>query len=270
MGPPAKRRDGSDITIITVGATLYRALEAADTLQEKYGMIFVAGSRDVTVDVDSILGELAPLFGHWRLDTLQHVKSGRFEVPTNWKLALDTFCEGYHFASLHRDSVADYALSNISDYLTFGAGGRNHRLAFPNTTIRELHGKPASEWGGVNEIFAQFQLVHFIYPNVTLLISPRACEFFQIYPGCHVGEHVTHYHCYWRGHVPIADEAARLEAEAHFDFIWQVVEQEDYWAGACVQRNLQSGLIRETTFGRNEPALINMHNAFAAAVGAAY
>jgi 2-oxoisovalerate dehydrogenase E1 component len=38
LGPPAKRRDGDDVTIITIGATLYRALEAADTLQETYGM----------------------------------------------------------------------------------------------------------------------------------------------------------------------------------------------------------------------------------------
>jgi 2-oxoisovalerate dehydrogenase E1 component len=38
LGPPAKRRDGSDVTIITIGATLYRALEAADTLKEKYGL----------------------------------------------------------------------------------------------------------------------------------------------------------------------------------------------------------------------------------------
>lgn len=38
LGPPAKRRDGDDVTIITIGATLYRALEAADTLQAKYGM----------------------------------------------------------------------------------------------------------------------------------------------------------------------------------------------------------------------------------------
>jgi len=38
FGAPAKRRDGSDITIITIGATLYRALEAADILQSKYGM----------------------------------------------------------------------------------------------------------------------------------------------------------------------------------------------------------------------------------------
>ena len=37
-GVPAVRREGSDITIATVGATLYRAMKAADELQEKYGM----------------------------------------------------------------------------------------------------------------------------------------------------------------------------------------------------------------------------------------
>jgi len=37
-GEPVVRRTGSDITIVTVGATLYRALEAAKTLQEKWGI----------------------------------------------------------------------------------------------------------------------------------------------------------------------------------------------------------------------------------------
>jgi 2-oxoisovalerate dehydrogenase E1 component len=37
-GEPAIRREGSDITICTLGATLYRAMEAAETLQSKYGM----------------------------------------------------------------------------------------------------------------------------------------------------------------------------------------------------------------------------------------
>ncbi len=37
-GEPAIRREGSDVTIATLGATLYRALEAAETLQEKYGL----------------------------------------------------------------------------------------------------------------------------------------------------------------------------------------------------------------------------------------
>ncbi|MFN8441749.1 MAG: thiamine pyrophosphate-dependent enzyme [Caldilineaceae bacterium] len=38
MGEPAVRRAGSDVTIITIGATLYRALEAASELQEKYNV----------------------------------------------------------------------------------------------------------------------------------------------------------------------------------------------------------------------------------------
>ncbi len=37
-GEPAVRRTGSDVTIITIGATLYEAVKAADELQEKYGM----------------------------------------------------------------------------------------------------------------------------------------------------------------------------------------------------------------------------------------
>lgn len=37
-GEPAVRREGSDVTIATYGATLYRAMEAADILQERYGM----------------------------------------------------------------------------------------------------------------------------------------------------------------------------------------------------------------------------------------
>ncbi len=38
LGQPDIKRKGRDITIRSVGATLYRALEAADILQEKYGM----------------------------------------------------------------------------------------------------------------------------------------------------------------------------------------------------------------------------------------
>jgi 2-oxoisovalerate dehydrogenase E1 component len=38
FGPPAKRMTGKDLTIITVGATMYRALEAADILEQKYGV----------------------------------------------------------------------------------------------------------------------------------------------------------------------------------------------------------------------------------------
>jgi len=38
MGEPDIKREGKDITILTIGSTLYIALKAADILQEKYGM----------------------------------------------------------------------------------------------------------------------------------------------------------------------------------------------------------------------------------------
>ncbi|MCB0211672.1 MAG: dehydrogenase, partial [Anaerolineae bacterium] len=38
LGEPVVRRQGEDVTLVTVGATLYRALEAADELAEQYGL----------------------------------------------------------------------------------------------------------------------------------------------------------------------------------------------------------------------------------------
>jgi 2-oxoisovalerate dehydrogenase E1 component len=38
LGEPVIRREGSDLTIVTIGATLYRALEAATELESKYGL----------------------------------------------------------------------------------------------------------------------------------------------------------------------------------------------------------------------------------------
>ncbi|MBE7061975.1 MAG: dehydrogenase, partial [Clostridiales bacterium] len=38
LGEPDVKRVGSDITILTIGATLYRAMDAAKTLSEKYGV----------------------------------------------------------------------------------------------------------------------------------------------------------------------------------------------------------------------------------------
>ena len=38
LGAPAVRTEGSDLTILTIGATLYRALEAAETLKNEHGL----------------------------------------------------------------------------------------------------------------------------------------------------------------------------------------------------------------------------------------
>lgn len=60
-GEPAIRREGSDVTIATLGATLYRALEAAEILESEYGMSAeVIDLRFVTpLNYDKIVASVA-------------------------------------------------------------------------------------------------------------------------------------------------------------------------------------------------------------------
>jgi phenylpropionate dioxygenase-like ring-hydroxylating dioxygenase large terminal subunit len=230
--------------------------------EEKYGLVYAAPRPDAAFTIDEHLGELGPQLGGWNLAAAAHVKSGELRLRSNWKLALDTFCEGYHFGPLHPKTVGVAAMTNCMTYDRYGRHGEHHRLGFPAKVIVELAGKPEAEWP---DPLHYFSFVHYLYPNISLLVSPGAVELFQLFPSDAVGEHLTRYHLYWRGGLP--DAAARRAAEAHFDFIYRVVETEDYRVSADVQKNFDTGLRRYTTFGRNEPSLINMHRTFRRMVG---
>jgi phenylpropionate dioxygenase-like ring-hydroxylating dioxygenase large terminal subunit len=230
--------------------------------EEKYGFVYVAPAPDAHFSIDEHLGDLGPELGGWGLEEATFVNSGEWRLRTNWKLALDTFCEGYHFGPLHPKTVGIAALTNCSTYDRYGKHGEHHRLGFPNKSILGLSGQPESEWGDPLE---HFSFVHYLYPNISLLISPDAVEFFQLYPGERVDEHVTRYSLYMRR--PVDTEERRKACELHFQFIYSVVDTEDYWVSANVQKNFNTGLREFTTFGANELALINMHRAFRRGAG---
>lgn len=61
----------------------------------------------------------------------------------------------------------------------------------------------------------------------------------------------------WDGNTP----------QEHFEFICKVVDEEDYWVSTNVMKNLNAGMLRYSTFGANEPALQNMHQAFLRGIG---
>jgi carnitine monooxygenase subunit len=230
-------------------------------VEEKYGMIYVGLDPDMTFTIDGHLGDLAPYFEMWNLHDMKLVNMHEWRMNTNWKLALDTFCEGYHFGPLHRESVGDYAIGNLSLFDRFGPDQRHHRITFPNASISTLKDLPEDQW---TDAFSHFQLVHFIYPNISLLVSPTAVEFFQLYPGATVDQHLTRYRCYWRD---LSRPDQGRGPQDHFEFIRDVVDKEDYWVSANVQKSLSANIKPFSTFGRNEPALINMHKAFLRGVG---
>jgi carnitine monooxygenase subunit len=232
-------------------------------VEEKYGVIYVGLDPDMKFSIDDHLGDLAPYFEMWNLGDMKFVNMHEWRMKTNWKLALDTFCEGYHFGPLHKESVGDYTMGNLSLYDRFGPDKRHHRMTFVNVTISDLKKIPEEQW--TTDIFDHFAFVHFIYPNISLLVSPAAVEFFQLYPGATVGEHLTRYRCYWRGDLSRPSQG--LDPQTHFEFIRNVVDKEDYWVSANVQKGLNANIKPFNTFGRNEPALINMHKAFLRGVG---
>ena len=232
--------------------------------EEKYGLLYISLDPSAELSIDGHLGDLTPWFETWNLADTQLIGEYVWNLKSNWKLALDTFCEGYHFDILHKDSVGDFSLGNISQYKRFGAPQRHHRMTFPNKPMLELRGTDDANWG--MDIQTHFQLVHFIYPNVSILISPTAVEFFVLYPGKRAGEHITRYRSYWRGDINRASWSGG-SAQENFDFIVYVVDKEDYWVSANVQKSLNAKRRKFSTFGRNEPSLINMHRNFMMAVG---
>ena len=81
-------------------------------VEEKYGMVFAGMHPDVKVSVDEILGHMAPVFERWELGATRFVDQHEWKLKTNWKLALDTFCEGYHFLALHKNTLGGISIGN--------------------------------------------------------------------------------------------------------------------------------------------------------------
>jgi phenylpropionate dioxygenase-like ring-hydroxylating dioxygenase large terminal subunit len=228
-------------------------------LAERHGLVWVRPTPGAAVDADALLGGLAPWLAGWELEALHPVGRRDLAVRTNWKLALDTFCEGYHFGPLHPKTIAVTSHTNVMTYDRFG---RHHRLGFPSKSIAQLRGRPESEW----DAFAHMALVHYLFPNVILFLAPGVAYVFQLYPGDDVDRHLTRYNLFSRRPVE-GDEAHRKAMEEHFEFIFSVVEHEDYRVSQSVQRSFSSGLCDYTIFGKNEPSLVHMHRAFREAIG---
>ena len=122
-GEPAIRREGSDVTIATLGATLYRALEAADILQEKYGM-----SAEV-IDLRFV----APLNYETLLASVR--KTGRLV------LASDAVTRGNFLQTVAAD-VANLAFDAL-DAPVVVVGARNHITPAPE--LEDLF-FPQAQW----------------------------------------------------------------------------------------------------------------------------
>jgi len=214
------------------------------------GFLWVAIEPDAVLDVAAHLGPLADELESWGIGRWSPLGEKILDSPINWKLAVDTFSENYHFATVHRDTFATIARSNCTVFDSFGP---HHRLIFPLNSILELENIPEDQWNP----FHNMVVIYALFPNIVLSVTVANGELFRIYPADKPGRSITVH----QNSTPldISEESAAAGAQAVFDYAHATVRDEDYRLVAGLQANLESGARDHLLFGRNEPGLQHRH-----------
>ena len=228
------------------------------------GMVFVRPSPGKeALDIEAHLGSFGPELAQLELGDALPVKAGVLPADANWKYVMDTYGESYHFASLHRDTLAPYFTSNIGCYEAFE---RHYRLVFPSKAQTLLAGTPESEWPQ-----EEYSALHFVFPNTMFFIGSVGggksyTQIFRLFPGATVGETQVHFAVY--AHRDHDSPAHREEVAQAYDATAHVVQTEDYTTASLAWANLAtapSGF--RVLLGRNEIALQDFQRNVAQAVG---
>lgn len=225
---------------------------------EKYGMVWVAPRVGATFDLDETLGALGPELGNYQLQDYHYYESRPLRYRMNWKIAVDTFGESYHFKTLHPNTVGPILHHNLSFFEPFGP---HHRKTFVRKTIEELRGKPESEW----DLIPQAATVYVLFPGDVLTIQNDHVDVFRIYPGATVGECSMVMDFYIP--EPAKTESAKRHWTKNVDLLLATVETEDFPTGESIQEGIASSLGGDFLYGRFEPALAHFHEQVRRAIG---
>ncbi len=225
---------------------------------ERYGFLWVHPDPEGGLDADGLLDGLATEFDSWGFGGLVHIGQDRYDVRLNWKLAMDTFGETYHFNTLHRNTLAINFYGNVQCYDTFG---RNHRMILCMKAIDELRDQPEANW----HISDATLPVYYLFPNIQVNVVPFGVVLVRAYPDpSDPARSISRLSFYSR---PEPLETQRDEIETIFQSFADIVRDEDYAVAARAQLGADSGLQEYVLFGRNEPALHHYHNTYRGALG---
>ena len=252
--------------------------------EERAGLLWVHPRKDGVIDLDTQMGGMEEELASWNLGELLHHDESLIEAPLNWKLANDSYGETYHFARLHRDTLAHTTYGDVLAYQEFG---RNHRFVIASKRIDRLRDMPESEW----RLIDSTTMVYYLFPNIQLTMNSGAVSIAKIYPDPkEPGRSATRILYYFSQEfmdlVSNPDDSTRvvtsetaydaennsaenvvLVPDAIMELFDSTVEHEDYLMGKHQQVAAESGEIDHVIFARNEPALHHFHNHFREALG---
>ena len=218
---------------------------------ERAGLVFVSLDPGATIDLDDWLGaELITLLEAMALDKTFHYSTRTLAGP-NWKVVIDGYLEGYHFASLHRTTVFRTNLSNMA---AFDRWGPHQRNSFALRPIAHAVDQPREQWDPALCVGA----IYWLFPGLAVAGGWRSQVVVSlVLPGTTWDTSHTQQILALR-HQP-ADDDERKAAEHTRDWFHDVVMDEDYATGFGVQRGLEACDGQDFVFGRNEPGVQHFH-----------
>jgi phenylpropionate dioxygenase-like ring-hydroxylating dioxygenase large terminal subunit len=226
--------------------------------EERHGFLFVHPRPGGDLDAASLLAGLDREFETWGFQDLVPIGGDTYETAMNWKLAIDTFGETYHFEKLHRDTLAPIFHGNVQLYDTYG---RNHRMTLCVRSIDQMRHMPEEDWHVTMGAFP----VYYLFPNIQVNIGARSIILVRVYPVAgDPGRSLSRVSFYARPEAIEADP----EGVAHVpNGFARIIRDEDYVAAASSHLGAASGQISHFLFGRNEPALHHYHATYREALG---
>ena len=217
---------------------------------ERAGIIFVCLTPGREIDLNAWLGDALPLLEQLGLDKTHHFSTRELAGP-NWKVTVDGYLEGYHFSSLHANTVA---LTNYSNMAAFDSYGPHMRHVFALKAIDRFLDLPRDEW----EPAEALGLVYWIFPGMAIAGGWRERTVVSIMlPGDSWAESMTRQTVLLR-HAPQTPEEL-LEAERTAEWFYAAFRDEDYTAQTEVMNGLSSLADKDMLIGRNEPGVQHVH-----------
>jgi phenylpropionate dioxygenase-like ring-hydroxylating dioxygenase large terminal subunit len=222
-------------------------------VQERHGFVWVIDSPGTEIDVASWLGgELDETFTAFGLEDYVCWKAESYTEEVNWKVLVDAFIDGYHFAAAHSKSVAQYFYNNLAAFDLIG----DHHSRF--VTARRSLDKIRNEPPGAQPLDNHVSIGYFLRPHTNLLRQPDHFVLltFQPLPGAVAG-------CRMDVRLLIRPGAA-AEMQERWERNWQILQDVLRDEDLVLNRNLQHALgnrsVAPLYFGRNEIANQWFHN----------
>jgi nitrite reductase/ring-hydroxylating ferredoxin subunit len=236
---------------------------------EKHGFLWVHPNADGEINLNDLLGgKLEQEFEAWDFDRLVLSNEDEYQTEMNWKLAIDTFGETYHFSVLHKDSLFQAFHGNCQMFDSFK---RNGRLILCKRDIDEMRKLPEKDW----QICTGTLPVYYLFPNIIFMPTPEGAFLVREYPvegSPHKSVSKISFYFYPEAleaakKMEVSPETGMNPLEELYNAFGSVIRDEDYMVAASSHQGLRSGNLDFLTFGRNEPALHHYHNTYREALG---